>query len=68
MIFLVQALEIEKEEAFEDGSLTVDLQALLAGVYRRARYHLAIDYERSVRPTLSDPEKAWVATRLKAML
>ena len=48
----------------EDGSLTVELQALLEGVYRRAKYHLAIDYSKPLRPTLSESE----LKRVKALL
>lgn len=44
----------------EDEALLVDLQMLLGGVYRRAKYHLAIDYSRSVKPTLSKTESAWM--------
>ena len=40
----------------EDGSLTVDLQELLEGVYRRAKYHLAIDYAKAIKPSLSGAE------------
>ncbi|MGC1217166.1 MAG: DUF4058 family protein [Phormidesmis sp.] len=49
----------------EDGSLTVDLQKLLEGVYRRAKYHLAIDYSQSVKPVLSESEKTWMNTLLQ---
>ena len=48
----------------EDGSLTVDLQTLLEGVYRRAKYHLAIDYAKPIRPTLSKTDLQWVTTLL----
>lgn len=50
----------------EDGSLTVDLQALLEGVYRRAKCHLAIDYAKTIRPALSKAELDWVAVLLEA--
>ena len=46
----------------EDGSLIADLQALLEGVYRRAKYHLAIDYRQPIRPLLSEVELEWVKT------
>lgn len=49
----------------EDGSLTVDLQELLEGVYRRARYHLAIDYAKPIKPSLSEAELAWAKTLLR---
>ena len=49
----------------EDGSLNVDLQVLLEGVYKRAKYHLAIDYARPVKPSLSEEELVWISALLK---
>ena len=48
-----------KEEA-----LTVNLQTLLEGVYRRAKYYLAIDYRRPIKPALTAVERAWVDSLL----
>lgn len=41
----------------EERALTVNLQALLVGVYRRAKYHLAIDYRKPVKPALTALER-----------
>lgn len=49
----------------EDGSLMVELQALLEGVYKRAKYYLAIDYNKPITPALSEAELAWVTLLLK---
>ena len=49
----------------EDRSLMVELQALLKGVYRRAKYHLAIDYSKPLRPVLSESELTWVRALLE---
>ncbi len=41
----------------EERALPVNLQTVLAGVYRRAKYHLAIDYHRPVKPALTAIER-----------
>lgn len=46
----------------EDEALVIGLQALIEGVYRRAKYHLAIDYNKPVKPALTDSELAWIKT------
>lgn len=43
----------------------LELQNLVAQVYRRARYHLAIDYRRSPRPLLNEADAAWVKQLLR---
>jgi hypothetical protein len=50
----------------DDSSLIVSLQKLLEGVYKRAKYHLAIDYSQSVKPALSESEKKWMDTLLQS--
>ncbi len=44
----------------EEGALTVNLQTIVAGVYRRAKYHLAIDYRKPIKPALTSVEREWV--------
>ena len=48
-----------------DNEPLVDLQSLLAQVYERARFYLAIDYNIEPQPTLSSEDKVWVETPLK---
>ena len=50
----------------EDPAIVVELQDLLAGIYRRAKYHLAIDYGRSLTPQLTRAEQDWVDELLSA--
>jgi len=50
----------------EDSSLTVSLQKLLEGVYKRAKYHLAIDYSQAAKPALLESEKIWMDTLLQS--
>lgn len=38
----------------------IDLQKLLNEVYERARFDLAIDYQKPVKPVLSEDDEAWV--------
>ncbi|WP_019501275.1 DUF4058 family protein [Pseudanabaena sp. PCC 6802] len=45
----------------------IDLQRLLNEVYERARFDLAIDYGRSLKPELSSQETEWIATVLGNM-
>lgn len=40
------------------------LQPLLAAVYRRGRYHLAIDYSQPPAPPLDEDERAWFESLL----
>lgn len=49
----------------EDEPLVVDLQDLLEGIYRRAKYHLAIDYNRTIKPAVSTEEAAWIDMLLR---
>lgn len=44
----------------KEDALTVDLQAILTGVYRRAKYHLAIDYHQPIKPVIATAEREWV--------
>jgi hypothetical protein len=48
----------------EDAEPEVDLQVLLAGVYERAGYDLAVDYSREPVPPLSEENKIWADTWL----
>ena len=48
-----------------DDEPLVDLQSLLAQVYERARFYLAIDYNIEPVPTLNSEDKIWVDTLLK---
>lgn len=43
----------------------LSLQPLVAQVYRRARYHLAIDYRRSLQPNLSKANSTWAKQLLQ---
>ncbi|MEL6553234.1 MAG: DUF4058 family protein [Cyanobacteria bacterium J06621_11] len=49
----------------EESLLSVDLQQLLAGVYKRAKYHLAIDYRKPLKPKLSEADQAWIDDLLR---
>ena len=49
----------------EDNQPLVDLQSLLAQVYERARFYLAIDYNIEPVPQLQSEDKIWVDTLLK---
>lgn len=48
-----------------DTEPIVDLQSILDGVYDRAGFDLAIDYNLDVVPPLTDSEAAWVDTLLR---
>ncbi|MEA5597039.1 DUF4058 family protein [Rivularia sp. UHCC 0363] len=48
-----------------DNEPLVDLQSLLAQVYERARFYLAIDYNVEPVPQLQDDHKVWADTLLK---
>ena len=43
----------------EDTEPVVDLQALLIGVYERARFDMAIDYTLEPSPLLKAEDKVW---------
>jgi Protein of unknown function (DUF4058) len=49
-----------------NGTATVqlDLQPLLHRVYDKARLELAIDYQQSLSPKLSDEDTAWILSLL----
>ncbi|MGB3654783.1 MAG: DUF4058 family protein [Rivularia sp. (in: cyanobacteria)] len=49
----------------KDNEPLVDLQSLLAQVYERARFYLAIDYNIEPVPALQDDNKIWADTLLK---
>lgn len=49
----------------EDAEPLVDLQALLNGVYERARYNLAIDYRQEPVPPLKEEDVVWADTLLR---
>lgn len=48
-----------------DTEPQVDLQALLNGVYDRARYHLAVDYSREPVPRLKAKDAVWAEALLR---
>lgn len=43
----------------------LDLQAVFQQVYRRGRYHLAVDYCRSPQPTLPRGDREWIEELLR---
>lgn len=45
--------------ALGDVEPLVDLQTLLKGIYDRARYHLAVDYQKPTQPPLSEEDATW---------
>ena len=45
--------------ALGDVEPLVDLQTLLKGIYDRARYHLAVDYQKQTQPPLSEEDATW---------
>ena len=49
----------------EDTEPLVDLQALLSGVYERARYNLAIDYSQEPVPPLKKEDAVWADALLR---
>ena len=49
----------------EDTEPLVDLQALLNGMYERARYNLAIDYSQEPVPPLKEEDAVWADTLLR---
>ncbi|MGC1309995.1 MAG: DUF4058 family protein [Phormidesmis sp.] len=49
----------------EDSPLMLDLQTLIEGIYRRAKYHLAIDYSKPIKPTLSEADLQWMNALLQ---
>lgn len=49
----------------EDTEPLVDLQALLSGVYERARYNLAIDYSQEPVPPLKEEDAVWADALLR---
>lgn len=49
----------------EEPEPVVDLQRLLNEVYERARFDLAIDYSRPVKPPLPPEEAAWATEILR---
>ncbi|HBB35176.1 MAG TPA: hypothetical protein DDZ80_21760 [Cyanobacteria bacterium UBA8803] len=49
----------------EDTEPLVDLQALLNGVYERARYNLAIDYSQEPVPPLKEKDAVWADALLR---
>jgi hypothetical protein len=51
----------------EDTEPEVDLQVLLAGMYERAGYDLAVDYSREPVPPLSEENKTWANALLRQL-
>lgn len=49
----------------EDTETIVDLQSLLHGIYNRARYYLAIDYNKEPVPPLKPEDAVWSNTLLR---
>ncbi|MEH2048630.1 DUF4058 family protein [Nostoc sp.] len=49
----------------EDIEPIVDLQSLLHGMYNRARYYLAIDYNKEPVPPLKSEDAVWSDTLLR---
>lgn len=49
----------------EDTEASVDLQSLLHGIYNRARYYLAIDYNKEPVPPLKPEDTLWSDTLLR---
>ncbi|MGK7900167.1 MAG: DUF4058 family protein [Hormoscilla sp.] len=49
---------------WSDSEPLLDLQALLNGVYERARYHLAVDYSREPVPRLKAEDAVWAKALL----
>ena len=49
----------------EDTEPILDLQSLLHGIYNRARYYLAIDYNQEPVPPLKPEDAAWSDTLLR---
>ena len=50
-----------------DEELTVDLQAIVAGVYERAGYDLRIDYSQQLPPPMSEADQQWVEVLLSPL-
>jgi hypothetical protein len=50
-----------------DAEPTLDMQAILALVYRRGRYHQAIDYQQPTVPPLPKSEVEWAKTQIEAI-
>lgn len=50
--------------AVGDEEPVLDLQAVLQLVYKRGRYHLAVDYTQPPQPPLSNADMAWVDEQL----
>jgi hypothetical protein len=48
-----------------DSDIRIDLQALIAAIYARSRYHRDIDYGKPLDPPLAEADAAWLAGRLK---
>ncbi|HZV04224.1 MAG TPA: DUF4058 family protein [Gemmataceae bacterium] len=49
-----------------DADVRLDLQPLIAAIYRRSRYEADLDYSRPLHPPLTDEESAWLAEQLRA--
>ncbi len=49
----------------QDKEPVLDLQSLLNGIYKRARYHLTIDYNQEPVPPLKADDKIWVDMLLR---
>jgi hypothetical protein len=49
-----------------DPEIPLDLQPMIASIYRRFRYSRSIDYNTPLTPALIDEEAAWVQKRLKS--
>ncbi len=49
-----------------DKEPTLAMQSILELVYRRGRYHQAIDYQQTAPPPIPKSESEWVRTRIEA--
>jgi hypothetical protein len=48
-----------------EPDLTLDLQPLIDGIYRRSRYSQSIDYTRPLKPALKGDDARWFRERLR---
>lgn len=48
-----------------DADVQLDLQPLIAAIYRRSRYEADLDYSHPLQPLLTESESAWMAERLR---
>ena len=51
--------------AYPDSDLALDLQPLIAEIYKRSRYARSIDYAKPIAPPLPKADAAWLKRQLK---